>query len=265
MFAQKYGPWALIVGGSEGVGVSFAHKLAAKGINLVLAARKGEALSAVAKDVRAAAKVDVRTVAVDMTASDALEKVLEATNGLDIGLLIYNAGGGARFGGFVDLDIDAVIQPIQLNPIGQTKFTHHFGAKLKKRGRGGILLVGSNAATAPIGGLVAYCAAKAFTQALGEGLWYELKPYGVDVLTLILGPTKTPALRRLGVPVDSPAFSGADPDDVAEEGLQHLADGPIRIVANSIAYVEQFRGLSRGEAVTRASENLAKMSSGHSD
>ncbi len=258
---EKYGPWALIVGGSEGVGASFAVKLAQAGLNLVLVARKPAALAAVVRDIRAATKVEVRTVSADLTKPESLDAVSAATADVDVGLLIYNAGGGAQYGEFVELGIDTVLQPVQLNVIGQTLFTHHFGARLKARGRGGIILVGSNASSAAIAGLTTYCAAKAFTQLLSEGLWYELKPHGVAVLALILGVTRTPSLRRNGMPVDSPDFPGAYPDDVADEGLAHIEEGPVWVVTNSVAHVEQIRGLSRAEAVKRASDMVARLNS----
>jgi short-subunit dehydrogenase len=262
MFKEKYGPWSLIVGGSEGVGASFARKLAGAGLNLFLVARKLDALEQVAQEIRAAAQVEVRILSVDLAKPEALDAVAAATAGLDIGLMIYNAGGGAQFGEFVELDVDVVLQPVRLNAIGQTLFTHHFGARMKNRGGGGMIIVGSNAAAAAVAGLTTYSAAKAYTQTLCEGLWYELKPHGVNVVALVLGATKTPALRRLGVPVDSPNFPGADPDDVAEEGLAHLEDGPIWIAASSVDHIDQFRGLSRAEAVTRASEFVARLNSG---
>src|SRR5579859_6268504 len=90
--ADRYGPWAVIAGGSEGVGVSFARKLGAQGVNLVLLARKPEPLEETAVAVRKEFGVDVHTLSVDLTAPDVLDKVRQLTDSLDVGMLIYNAG-----------------------------------------------------------------------------------------------------------------------------------------------------------------------------
>src|SRR5579862_6273069 len=89
---EQYGPWALIAGGSEGVGASFAHKLAAAGIHLVLLARKPEPLDVLAREVRDRHGVEVRTVSVDLTAPDALDRVRAIADDVEVGCLIYNAG-----------------------------------------------------------------------------------------------------------------------------------------------------------------------------
>ncbi|MFA5885469.1 MAG: SDR family NAD(P)-dependent oxidoreductase, partial [Acidimicrobiia bacterium] len=65
-FAARYGPWALVLGGSEGIGECFAHRIAAEGVNVVLVARRSEPLEATAAAVRAAHRVEVRTVSVDL-------------------------------------------------------------------------------------------------------------------------------------------------------------------------------------------------------
>src|ERR1700761_4703574 len=92
---ERYGPWALLVGGSEGIGEHLARKLGAAGINLVLVARKPEPLAATAGAVRAESGVEVRTLALDIGREDLLERVREITDGLEVGLLAHNVGGGS--------------------------------------------------------------------------------------------------------------------------------------------------------------------------
>jgi short-subunit dehydrogenase len=110
--------------------------------------------------------------------------------------------------------------------------SHHYGADMVARRRGGILLVTSGAAWAGGGRLTTYGGTKAFDLVFGEGLWAELRRDGVDVLSLVVGATDTPALRasleKFGVTVDDLAQMAelADPDDVAREGLAHLGEGP---------------------------------------
>ena len=106
---ELYGPWALIVGGSEGIGEHLARKLGAAGINLVLIARKPEPLAETARAIRTQSDVEVRTLQLDIARDDMLERVREVTNGLDVGLLVHNVGGGASFGPFVEGDRKSVV------------------------------------------------------------------------------------------------------------------------------------------------------------
>jgi uncharacterized protein len=226
MFAEQYGPWALIAGGSEGVGASFARKLAAQGLNLVLLARKPEPLEEVARQIRADHPVQVRAVPMDLTAPDVLHQIRAATDDIAVGLLIYNAGAESQMVNFLDRSLDGVSAPIRLNVIGTTTLCHHFGTLMRERGRGGIILVGSMAGFAGSALVATYAGSKAFLQVFAESLWFELRPHGIQVLGLILGTTKTPAMERVGLVFDEAVHRPMESDDAAQEGLDHLADGP---------------------------------------
>jgi short-subunit dehydrogenase len=91
-FSQKYGQWAVIAGASEGIGASLADQLGARGLDLVLIARNEALLEEVAAQARDAHGVQTRVVVQDLTDPDVGAKVAEATDGLEVGLLIYNAG-----------------------------------------------------------------------------------------------------------------------------------------------------------------------------
>ena len=250
MDAGRYGPWCLIAGGSEGVGAAFARKLAKAGINLVLVARKPEPLAAVADEIRRTSGVVVRTLPLDLTASDAADRVKAATADIEVGLLIYNAGAESRLAYFVERDLADATGMIARNITVPTILAHHFGAAMKARGRGGIILLGSVGGYAGGPGMAMYSASKAFDYILAEGLWYELKPHGVDVLGLVLGTTDTPALARLGMRTDAEGFIAADPADVAQEGLDYLGQGPILHTNGTEASAQYMRALPRAEAVT---------------
>ncbi|CAM2998859.1 SDR family NAD(P)-dependent oxidoreductase [Prescottella defluvii] len=227
---HHYGPWAVIAGGSEGVGAAFAEQLSRAGLNLVLIARKPEPLEATAESARRNG-VEVRTLALDLLAPDALDRVRETTHDIEVGLLVVNAGAGAYASKFVDADLEKVRQTIDLNIAVPLALTQLFGADMKARGRGGILLLGSISGYLGTPDITFYAAAKAFSRVFAEGLWLELAPYGVHVLELVPGATRTPALGRLGLNLD--ALPGlADPADVAREGLEHLADGPLWITSD---------------------------------
>jgi uncharacterized protein len=226
MFGKQYGPWAVIAGGSEGVGAAFARQVAAHGINLFLLARKPDPLVELSKEIAERNRVEVRAAPLDLTCGDMLDQVKALTAGLEVGLLIYNAGLEGGHGLFVDRPLEAAMQIVRLNVVGPMALCHHFGAEMRQRGHGGIILVGSLGGCAGGANLAAYAASKAYEQILGEGLWFELKPFGVNVLSYVIGNTRTPAIARYGTRLEESGYFIMDPDDVAQEGLDHLEDGP---------------------------------------
>jgi short-subunit dehydrogenase len=222
MDPTKYGPWALVVGSSEGVGESFARKLAADGFNLVMTSRRAESLEPLAKELRSFGR-DVRTLSLDLTEADALAKVRTATDGLEVGLLVYVAGVVTTHGDFVRQDPDLHRRLVAINVTGQTDFTHHYGAAMCDRGRGGMIIVGSMGSFIGSPNLSVYCGVKAFSRIFCEGLWLECQKHGVDALHMCLGFTATPAMRRIGLDVSM----AASPDAVAQEALDNIANGPV--------------------------------------
>jgi short-subunit dehydrogenase len=249
----------LIAGGSEGVGVSFARKLAADGINLVLVARKPEPLAETAESVAGEFGVAVRTLSFDLTAPDAVEQVRKITDDVEVGMLIYNAGTDNVARDMLDRSLAAAERVIALNVLGQTRFVHHYGSAMRARGRGGIILVGSLLAYAGGGGMSVYAAAKSFSHTLAKGLWYEMQPHGVDVLGLVLSATKTPAAYRLGLKMDDPVIVASEPDLVAQEGLERLGKVPLWIVSEAADFAAYIKSLSDAEAVELVSRSAREM------
>jgi short-subunit dehydrogenase len=244
--ANQYGPWAVIAGGSEGIGACIARHLAAVGIHSVLIARKPEPLDEVARELRAAFGVQVRTLALDLTASDMLARVREVTDDIDVGLLVYNAGASHRTGFFVDWKLEDVLKVIHLNTLGQATLAHHFGKRMAARRKGGIVLMGSLAGNGGSPSVVPYAGAKAFSQIFSEGLWWEMQQHGVDVLHVVVGSTDTPAMARLGIV--HPANTADEPDDVARLTLQNLANGPVVVVEKMRERFEQLATPDRRKA-----------------
>jgi short-subunit dehydrogenase len=249
--SRQYGPWAVIAGGSEGVGASFADQLADAGINLVLIARKPGPLAETADAVRAKG-VDVRTLELDLLDPGALKAVRAVTDDVEVGLLVFNAGANSYGHEFVTGDLDRVQGVIDLNITAQLALTQHFGALMKDRGRGGIVLVGSLAGYMGTADMSIYSAVKAFSRIFAEGIWLELREHGVHVLELILGVTRTPAMARAGLDFSIPGLQVSEPEDVAREGLAHLADGPVWIAGGNEAAAAKRSGMDRAELVSRA-------------
>jgi short-subunit dehydrogenase len=249
-FAGRYGPWALVAGGSEGIGRSFALQLAERGLQLVLAARRPEPLEATAAEIRGRFGVQVATHALDLTAPDLEHRLDALIGGREIGLLVYNAG--ATHGGslFLDDPVERALALVRLNCCGPLLLVHRLGRAMRQRRRGGVILMASMSGLAGGGYVAAYAATKAFDIALAESLWFELGAAGVDVLGLIAGATSTPAMTRSGARFAAAPAPGAgaasdaasappgaarpnlepmDPDDVAREALEHLGQGPVWI------------------------------------
>ena len=235
---DRYGPWAVIAGGSEGVGAELALQLAADGFDLVLVARKPGPLEATAEAVRALG-VEVRTVSADLTRPEAVAAVIEATTDVEVGLLVYNAGANSHGRPFTRGDLGGFRGVIDLNITAMLALVHHYAVPMRERGRGGILLVGSLAGYVGTSTEAVYGGVKAFGRIFAEGLWAELREYGVDVLELVLGVTRTPAMERAGLNFDVPGMHVSEPADVAREGLAALPHGPVHVVSGNEAVVER--------------------------
>lgn len=253
---QRYGPWALIAGGSEGVGAEMALQLAADGLNLVLVARRPAPLEVTAAAARALG-VEVRIIAIDLVRPEAVEVIAEAAADVEVGLLVYNAGANTHARPFSVGDLEGFRPVIDLNVTSMLGLTHHFVGPMKERGRGGVLLVGSLAGYVGTSTESVYGATKAFSRIFAEGLWSELLEHGVNVLELVLGVTRTPAMERAGLDFEVPGLHVADPADVAREGLAALADGPVHVITGNEAIVEHRAAAERARLV-RGTEKVVR-------
>ncbi len=224
----RYGPWALITGASEGTGAEFALRLSDEGLNVILVARRDGLLQELASRVRARG-VECVTMSVDLSVSDAADRVAAAVGDREVGLFIANAGADTNSSLFLDSDAGNWERLINLNILTTMRLCHHFGQWMRARGRGGIILVGSGSCYGGLYGMGVYCGVKAFDLCFGEGLWAEMRHVGVDVLNLILGRTDTPAHRRISE-AGGHVFNAegmASAADVARIGLEQLPHGPV--------------------------------------
>jgi short-subunit dehydrogenase len=255
---EKYGPWAVIAGGSEGVGAEFARLLAGAGVNLVLAARKPEPLSVTAAECRALGS-EVRTAAIDLVAADAVSELTALTDGLEVGLFIFNAGANTCSAEFLDAELADFQRVIDLNITTMMALTQHYGRLMRERRRGGILLVGSMSGYLGSVRHTVYGGVKAYGRIFAEGLWLELRDYGVDVLELVLGVTRTPAMERVGLNFDVPGMRVADPADVAREGLEQLPNGPVFVAGGNAEDVARRNDPDRTKVVAGAHRMMQKL------
>lgn len=185
------GCWALVTGASSGIGEAIAIELAKQGLNLVLVARRGDRLQALATGLRTAHTVDVRTLAVDLTQQDAPAAIHRFTQnlGLEVDILVNNAGM-MGYGEFWRSDLQIQLGMVQLNCQSVLHLTHLFVQGMIARRRGKILVVATTT-LAPAPYITTYAATKGFDLLFAEGIGEELARYGIQVSTLCPGPTQT--------------------------------------------------------------------------
>jgi short-subunit dehydrogenase len=254
--AERYGPWALVAGASDGVGAAYARAMAERGVNVLLLARRLAALDEVAEGIRAETGVEARTLTIDLAEPDAFDRIASTTDDLEVGMLMYNAGADPNVQPFLANDVDVALGMVQRNAALPLRLCHHLGGRMVERGRGGIVLVSSGAGLVGAPNMVAYAATKAFDIVLAESLWSEWHDLGVDVLGLVLGMTDTPALRTLlaqrGVPVpdDQPMEGASTAAEVVDEALANLANGPTWFVGEQLrSSAPLLGGMARSDAV----------------
>ena len=198
----------------------------------MLVARNRNALTSLQRELETKHGTKVRVLCQDLSEVDATKQLVNGTADLDIGLLIYNAGGDPYISHFLDTDDEHWSKLLRLNTETVLRTCHHFGKAMVARRRGGVLLVGSHSALGGVRKLAMYSATKAFILNLGESLWAEWQNHGVDVLNLLISTVDTPIIRetmqRLNLPhaltLELPAAA-----DIANLALGHLTLGPTLI------------------------------------
>jgi len=262
-FKEKYGPYALVAGGSDGLGAAFAEAIARRGLNLVLLARNGERLESTAVRLREQYDVDVISCAADMGDYEKTKSLIGAL-GVSIGLLVYNAAF-APIGLFENTSEEDLSQAAAVNVRTPLLLVRMMSEQMIKNKSGGIILMSSLAGTQGSPRLACYAATKSFNAILAEGLWAELKPHGIDVLGCVAGAILTPGYQQAE---KSKSASGhAAPGtltagEVAEQTLNALGKGPVVIPGkiNKIARFVLVRLLTRKAAINMMLKNTKELS-----
>lgn len=186
-FRESYGEWAVITGASDGIGREFARELAARGLNVLLVARRGGLLDALAAALHAAHGVQCRTLVADLATPSGRQGVFDASADLDVGLLVAAAGYGTS-GPLIASAIVDEENMLSVNCSAVLGQCAHFGRRFASRGRGGLVLMSSLLAFQGTPRAANYAATKAYIQTLAEGLRKELAPSGVSVVASAPGP-----------------------------------------------------------------------------
>ncbi|MDB6061984.1 MAG: short-chain dehydrogenase [Verrucomicrobiaceae bacterium] len=225
-FREQYGPWAVIAGASEGTGAEYARKLAARGLNLFLIARRPEPLEALADSLHREFAIDVRTLSLDLSQPAAAFRILAATVELEVGLYVSNAGSDTASSLFLDAPIADWLALIQRNVTTTVEACYGFAKPMRERGRGGMILMSSGTALGGGKRLAVYSASKAFDMNFAESLWAELGEFGVNVLSVVAPGMSTPQIQRMLERKGLQTQGLFDPAQVVETALNRLEDGP---------------------------------------
>lgn len=226
-------PWALITGGSTGIGRELARLAAEDGWSLVLVARSRERLTEAATALAAEHGVETVAIPMDLTVAGAAEELLERVDerGIEVEFLVNNAGFG-RSRGFHDVPLATQRKMLALNIGALADLCRLLLPRMLERGRGRVLNVGSGAGYVPGLGFTAYAATKAFVLHLSEGLAAEYAGTGVTVSVLCPGPVDTPFFGAAGMPRPGGirGLALANPRAVARAGYRGALAG--RVIIN---------------------------------
>ncbi len=207
---------ALITGASSGIGRDIARELAARGCELILAARRRDRMEALAAEL----SVPVRIVECDLSREEECLRLYEETKDDGVDILVNNAGFGL-FGPFDETDLSRELEMIDVNVRAVHILTKKFVIDFKRRDSGYILNVASSAAFLPGPLLSAYYATKAYVLRLSQALWKELRKSGsrVSVSVLCPGPVRTEFDRVANVRFSLKAMSSEAVARIAVRGM----------------------------------------------
>jgi short-subunit dehydrogenase len=246
-FAERYGKWGVVAGASEGLGAAFAESLAERGLSLVLLARRGDVLEELASRLRTSRGVEVRPVACDLADPGFADRLSAATADIEVGVAVYNAAF-SFVAPLLERPLADALRVVDVNIRAPLVFLHTLVPSMLAHGRGAVVLMSSLAGFQGSPRLAAYAASKAFNTVLGESLWAELGPKGVDVLVSCAGAIRTPGYAKA---LQKEAPGTLDASEVAARTLDALGHGPVVIpgATNKLASHLLRRMLSRRAAI----------------
>ena len=233
----------LITGASSGIGEAFARRLAEEKHNLVLVARSGEKLDNLCDELIAKHNINAHYIAIDLIDDRADERLFRETEeqGMQIDWLINNAGFGSM-GDFAKLELEKELGMINLNISALVALTHRFLKKMRERGAGTIINVSSAAGFQPTPFMATYAATKAFVTSFSEAIAEENRPYGIKVMALCPGSTKTNFFEASNIERPITVKGQQSVEDVVETALKGIEKGRTKIVSGWTNYFGAIAG-----------------------
>jgi len=214
---------AVVTGATAGIGGAFARRLAADGCDVLLVARDADRLRGAAKDLGDRYGVTATALPADLSTPDGCDAVAARLG--DVHLLVNNAGTGLN-GAFVGSDLADEERLLALNVRAVLRLTHAALPGMVERRRGAVVNVSSVAGFATVQPGSTYGASKAWVTAFSESIGQSVRPFGVRVMALCPGYTRTEFHDRAGIDMSkTPGWMWLDADRVVEDGLRDLARG----------------------------------------
>ena len=229
--------WALVTGASTGIGAEFARRLAARGMHLVLTARREELLRELASELHTAHGTKCEIITADLADPAQPAQLIEQIEkkGITLELLVNNAGFG-NVATIEETDVERILELIQVNISALTELTYRVLPGMLARGHGGIINVASVAAFQPVAYMGAYAASKAYVLHFSEALWAEAREKGVTVLALCPGTTRTDFFDVAGAKGWLHKRRAQTPAQVVRAGLKALDKGRLQVVSGWLNY-----------------------------
>ena len=228
----------LITGASSGIGEAFAQRLAAEGQNLLLVARSEEKLRALCDELQREHKITANFIAMDLIDRGADERLFGEIekHGLEVDFLINNAGFGSG-GDFATLDLEKELEIIDLNVRALVALTHRFLKPMRERKSGTIINVSSAAGFQPLPFMATYAATKAFVTSFTEAIAEENRPFGIQILALCPGSTKTNFFAASGIDRPVQVKGQQTVDDVVDTAMNALGGTRSKVVSGWANYL----------------------------
>lgn len=223
---------ALITGASSGIGYEIAKLFATDKTDLLIVARDEKRLIEIKKEFEEKFKVDVFTVAADLSSNEGPKNIYQAVNSneLTVNYLVNNAGFG-DYGPFIGRSMEKYKEMIQLNIVSLTELSYHFGKEMVERGKGRILNVASMAGLQPDPNFAVYGATKAYVISVSEAIHKEFENTGVTVTVLSPGATASNFMERADMNNAKLYASGVMTSlDVAREGYNGMMKGKLHVI-----------------------------------
>jgi short-subunit dehydrogenase len=239
-FAERYGPWAVVTGAAQGVGLAYAEELVGRGLAVLLVDRDSKV-----EPVAAGLGGTTRALVADCAEPDWIERVDAAVADVEVGLAVANAGV-SYVGRFLDMPAAARDAILAVNCAATTRMAEWALPPMVERGRGGFVVTSSGSALVGTAGVALYSASKAFVLNLAEALGWELRDTGVVTQAVVAPSMRTPAFDASGVDFDRMAVPAADPRAVVRGALDALGEGTCWLADPGL---EMMAGLDRRQAV----------------
>ena len=216
----------LITGASDGIGAVYADRLARRGHDLILVARRADKLAALADQLRSETGVSVDVIAADLANPDDLARVEARLRTDDAITGLINNAGIAGETSFVEADTAQLTTLINLNILAVTRLTAAIAPRLAAKGSGAIINIGSVTSLVPDGFTATYPASKAYVLAFSEALQVELGAKGVRVQAVLPGATRTPIWNEEQL-ASLPAEIVMDVNDMVDAALTGFDAGEV--------------------------------------